>query len=1108
MSAQHELHSLYGFNSRVNGSVLYVDENTIIYPCGHGVVLLNMETKAQHIFSSSEETSDITALSLSPNKRFLAVAESTEFATVSIYDIEKKRKRRELSLPDSETVVSMCFSPDGKQLLTQGGPPKWTAVLWVWDKMKPLMSTSTNSETFKTIYNVSFQPEDNSVICCSGNGVLKFFRIVDNSFKPLANGLKKRDPQNFLAHAFVGQNKLVASTDSGNIVLFEDYEWTIVLPSSPSDGNSIDSIIPFSKGFLCGCNEGLLRVYERSDEENEYFKCNTIFRILDNPRRIQSMAMSSTEEKLICSTDHNQLYFLRLSNADIMSVEDMHSEGNSTVTGLDTCLRKPLLASSSSDGQIRIWNYEDSTIEVMKRFDDTPMCLAFHPSGLQVAVGFNDTLCLMSILMDDIKIVHEFNVAGCSCISFSHGGHMFAASHSNIIQLFNTKNGSMLHTLRGHKDKVQAILWSPDDRKVTTACQDGSIIQWLVRTGVKDSDYLNDKYNWTDLQQVRTGGKVPGDGRRFLAVGVLQDSEIPSTNLVTVESLPELVRETCVVQSGQQHVRTLQICNREKSVYVGTADRLRPGVVRSYTFPFKPNSIIKTNATHPLSKKERDVLPPLSRDVLVAKSVVDDINSSVVELNRKVSQLHIYNEYQLRLRDSRYSEKMDGVSRKLQEELDVEKQKYQTLLLGDAESKDDHENSLQKLHKEHQDGMTEMDVSYKQKIGIEKERYETLKQEKEKREREWDEQNNFLVESHEKYVSEIKEDFEKRTLDERNLRQMLRNDREILINEFAVNEGLQEEDAQLEIQSLKTKYDVLLKDEREATLLLKGENVLMKKKFQSLRKDIDDQREEMNVLKGRETERFSQIKSLEKAIAGHKKEIKEREDTIHDKEQRVYDLNKKNQELEKFKFVLDYKVKELRRQIEPRMNEIADMKKQIKEMNVELKQYHKSNAALKLMIGELTLKLGGLQRETDSQKSIILNNESIKKAMRIALHDAHQYSSELKKRVASLYRIYEYNRQREYLEKSVQSLKKKLDKDATIHLSDHSRLTKENVILTGDINKLRRELKMAQIKVRAKNKRSEGNNKINITEEEAQRELSLQQMQLGQLAQRLNELEV
>lgn len=52
----------------------------------------------------------------------------------------------------------------------------------------------------------------------------------------------------------------------------------------------------------------------------------------------------------------------------------------------------------------------------------------------------------------------------------------------------------------------------------------------------------------------------------------------------------------------------------------------------------------------------------------------------------------------------------------------------------------------------------------------------------------------------------------------------------------------------------------------------------------------------------------------------------EREKTLSDKSRRIYELKKKTQELEKFKFVLDYKIKELKRDIGPKEEEIAKMK--------------------------------------------------------------------------------------------------------------------------------------------------------------------------------------
>ncbi len=47
---------------------------------------------------------------------------------------------------------------------------------------------------------------------------------------------------------------------------------------------------------------------------------------------------------------------------------------------------------------------------------------------------------------------------------------------------------------------------------------------------------------------------------------------------------------------------------------------------------------------------------------------------------------------------------------------------------------------------------------------------------------------------------------------------------------------------------------------------------------------------------------------------------------------RIFELRKKNQELEKFKFVLDYKIKELKRQILPRQQEVDQLKQQIDDM--------------------------------------------------------------------------------------------------------------------------------------------------------------------------------
>merc|ERR1712065_89325 len=146
-------------------------------------------------------------------------------------------------------------------------------------------------------------------------------------------------------------------------------------------------------------------------------------------------------------------------------------------------------------------------------------------------------------------------------------------------------------------------------------------------------------------------------------------------------------------------------------------------------------------------------------------------------------------------------------------------------------------------------------------------------------------------------------------------------------------------------------------------------------------------------------------------IVNHKKEIRERDEIITDKEKRIFDLKKKNQELEKFRFVLDYKIKELKMQIVPREEEIKDMRKQIEDMNVELVQYNKSNKALNLMISEMKLKSEGMRRELILQTERYDMNARIIEKYRQDLHEiaAPEYRNsfaELKIGITKLFRLY------------------------------------------------------------------------------------------------------
>merc|ERR1719436_1958986 len=172
-----------------------------------------------------------------------------------------------------------------------------------------------------------------------------------------------------------------------------------------------------------------------------------------------------------------------------------------------------------------------------------------------------------------------------------------------------------------------------------------------------------------------------------------------------------------------------------------------------------------------------------------------------------------------------------------------------------------------------------------------------------------------------------------------------------------------------------------------------------------MQKKQDDVRKEEEKNRSKEEKTATLMKDKD----SNEKEIKERDKTIADKETRIYDLKKQNQELEKFKFVLDYKIKELKAQIDPKTADIASMKTQTQAMDDELNDYMRKNKQLALDISQLQMKQRALQEEIKSQKRRLRDDLALIKRFKLELSDCMESISEpkaLKESVAQLYRKY------------------------------------------------------------------------------------------------------
>nr|XP_040144424.1 cilia- and flagella-associated protein 57 isoform X4 [Ictidomys tridecemlineatus] len=968
------------------------------------------------------------ALSISPNRRYLAISEIVqEKPVITIYELSSIpcRKRKVLNTFDFpvQKFISMAFSPDSKYLLTQTSPPESNLVYWLWEKQKVMALIRTDTQN-NPVYQVSINPQDNTQVCVTGNGMFKLLRFAEGTLKQ--TNFQRGEIQNYLAHAWVAEDKVIVGTDTGKLFLFEsgDQRWeTNIMVKEPIDSSKnlevvheseslvefppVSSPVPsfeqivttsnhnqlvmprvfaiaaYSKGFACSAGPGRVLLFEKIEEKDFYRESREI-RIPVDPQSndpsqsdkqdILCMCFSPSEETLVASTSKNQIYSITMSLTEISKGEPAHFEylmyplHSASITGLSTCIRKPLIATCSLDRSVRIWNYESNTLELFKEYQEEAYTISLHPSGHFVVVGFADKLRLMNLLIDDIRSFKEYSIRGCRECAFSNGGHLFAAINGNVIHVFTTTSLENITNLKGHTGKM---LLTFDDQYLLTTAEDGCLFTWKV---------------------------FDKDGRGI--------------------------------------------------------------------------------------KREREV--GFAEEVLVTKTDMEEKAQIMLELKTRVEELKMENEYQLRLKDMNYSEKIKELTDKFLQEMESLKTKNQVLRTEKEKQDISHRERIEDLLDKQNRELQDLECCNNQKLLLEYEKYQELQLKSQRMQEEYEKQLRDNDETKSQALEELTEFYEAKLQEKTTLLEEAQEDVRQQLREFEETKKQIEEDEDREIQDIKIKYEKKLREEKESNLRLKGETGIMRKKFSSLQKEIEERTNDIEMLKGEQEKLQAVIRSLEKDIQGLKREIQERDETIQDKEKRIYDLKKKNQELEKFKFVLDYKIKELKKQIEPRENEIKEMKEQIQEMEAELERFHKQNTQLELNITELWQKLRATDQEMRKEKQKERDLEAVVKWFKTDLHNCVAYIQEpplLKEKVRGLFEKYvqradmvemaglntdlqqEYARQREHLERNLATIKKKVLKESELHRTDYVRIMQENVSLIKEINELRRELKYTRSQV-------------------------------------------
>jgi WD40 repeat protein len=229
-----------------------------------------------------------------------------------------------------------------------------------------------------------------------------------------------------------------------------------------------------------------------------------------------SEATPTPSQKLIPITENN------LSDLEPLYTLVGHA-GN--VTEVVFSPNGSLIASSSTDGTVRLWNVSDGSLQqVLEGHTDYVLTLDFSPDGSLLASGSNDGSVRIWQISDGslLRAIESYFLGRVLKVEFSPDGSLLAvADHLCNVQLRWVRSGILYRTLaqlncvanQGGTVQAWGLAFSPDSNQIITGegrpCCGGYLQSWLV-----DDEYTSPRrlkgYNLRirDLSYSPNGSKI------------------------------------------------------------------------------------------------------------------------------------------------------------------------------------------------------------------------------------------------------------------------------------------------------------------------------------------------------------------------------------------------------------------------------------------------------------------------------------------------------------------------------------------------------------------------------------------------------------------------